>query len=131
MVHRHHREGFYPLRAYESGYPKAEGWSEPEAARFLAHLDLVEARVHHSGKLCRHGRDLCRHCGQLVSLRELIYRGWSWTTGLRHYIEVHRVRPGDAFIQFIEAEAAELREHWRDAPVARAAPALAGSPLAS
>jgi hypothetical protein len=130
VLQRPHREGFYPRRAYEAGYPRAEGWSGVEAAAFLVHLDLVEARVHHSGKLCQRERDLCRHCGQPISVRELVYRGWSWTNALRHYIETHRVRPGDAFIEFIEAAAAELRDLWRDAPVARAAPSLARPPLA-
>lgn len=116
VVNRHHREGFYPMRLYEAGYPKADGWDELDAAAFLVHLELVEARVHHSGKLYQRDRDFCRLCGQPTSGRELVYRGWSWTEGLRHYIEMHRVKPGEAFIEFIETEAAQLREHWRDAP---------------
>ncbi|NKE64696.1 hypothetical protein RAMLITH_02580 [Ramlibacter sp. RBP-2] len=127
VVSRHQREGFYPLRVYEAGYPKADGWDEPDAVAFLAHLDLVEARVHHSGKLYHRDRTFCRLCGQPASVRELVYRGWSWSDCLRHYIEMHRLRPGDAFVEFIEAEAAELRAHWRDAPVPGPAPGAAAA----
>jgi len=127
VVNRHHREGFYPLRVYEAGYPKADGWDELDAAAFLSHLELVEARVHHSGKLYQRDRDFCRLCGQPTSGRELVLRGWSWSDSLRHYIEKHRVKPGEGFIEFIEAEAAQLREYWRDAPGRDAAAASPGA----
>lgn len=117
VVHRHRREGFFPLRSYEPGYPKANCWTLDEVAAFLVDLDLVEARVHHSGKLYHRDRDFCRLCGRPTNGRELVHRGWSWTECLRHYIESHLVKPSDSFIAFIRAEAAELREHWREAPL--------------
>lgn len=117
VMHRHQREGFYPLRSYEPGYPKVNGWTPDEATAFLEDLDLVEARVHHSGKLYHRDRHFCRLCGRPVNGRELVHGGWAWPECLRHYVESHLVKPADAFIEFVRAEAANLREHWREAPL--------------
>jgi len=41
-------------------------------------------------------------CDQRNGSTEFIARRARWPFGLRHYIEVHHIKPPDTFIQYIE-----------------------------
>lgn len=64
----------------------------------LDRLNLVERTAE---KMSYMGLSVCRCCDPKVTVgsSEFILRGWVWPIGFRHYIEVHNVKPSDAFIK--------------------------------
>jgi hypothetical protein len=47
------------------------------------------------------GFSLCRICECINGSTEYESGEWSWPSGLRHYVEVHNVKPSDEFIEWV------------------------------
>ncbi len=47
------------------------------------------------------GSSKCRVCGQRNGSVEFTYKGWTWPSGFKHYIEDHWVRPSKDFISLV------------------------------
>ncbi len=74
---------------------------------FVRALDKVEDAAKDTNNVVQYrGSSMCRCCGKLNGSSEFQVaiggdHAWHWPNGLRHYIEVHNVRPSQAFIDFI------------------------------
>jgi len=47
------------------------------------------------------GSSSCRICKCQNGSREFTYGGFCWPEGFRHYIECHKIKPSDEFIEMI------------------------------
>lgn len=112
------REGFWASHATtdsdgEKGIPLAMPvhTSAPWVGkrRFLRALAHMEETANSNNLIVAYrGSSACRCCGKLNGSSEfqVPFEGdhaWHWPNGFSHYIEVHNVRPSQAFIDFIEA----------------------------
>lgn len=74
---------------------------------FLRALAKAEDAASLSGYSVQYrGSSTCRCCGKLNGSTEFQVpinggHAWHWPNGFSHYIEVHNVRPSQAFIDFI------------------------------
>ena len=96
------REGFW-YNDYEKDLPmpvaNAEPWDGQE--EFLETLNVLEISADSIGK---RGFSRCRICGDINGSVEYSLLDWAWPAGFRHYVEVHNVKPSDAFIRFAMQE---------------------------
>lgn len=76
--------------------PLKRAW--PGKAPFLRMLDRAEISA--SVERFR-GFSTCRVCSVRNGISEFRTDEWSWPSGLRHYIEVHNVKPSPEFIAYI------------------------------
>jgi hypothetical protein len=92
------REGFWSQSPGVDPWPKPlnEPWDGQD--QFLATLSNVESRV---VPISFRGWSSCRLCGKGNGSSEYRTDGATWPAGLAHYIEVHNVRPSQAFIEYI------------------------------
>lgn len=73
---------------------------------FLRALAKVEDAAKDTNMVQYRGSSMCRCCGKLNGSSEFQVaigggHAWHWPNGFVHYIEVHNVRPSQAFIDFI------------------------------
>ena len=94
------REGFW-YSTHEPNLPMPIGVAWGGRRIFLKRLAEVEANLR---PLHYKGFSLCRLCGEHNGSQEFIYKGWTWPSGSRHYLEKHDVRPSLAFEEFIHGE---------------------------
>jgi hypothetical protein len=84
----------------ESGLPFPVSESKPWKGRdtFLAALARKEEMAE---EVVYRGWSSCRLCNSANGHSEYWLDPWKWPEGLRHYVELHNVRPTDEFVSFI------------------------------
>lgn len=100
------REGFW--RGHHASerlpFPQPDTKEWKGQSRLLDELSGLQASIQEErcGSLHRYrGFSLCRLCGKNLGNEEYELGGWLWPAGLRHYIQVHNVRPSLAFQEFV------------------------------
>lgn len=86
----------YPMPVSD---PLFDQWVERQS--FLDALSRVESQL--ATVTQYRGWSNCRLCDCHNGSREFSFLNWKWPIGFRHYIEEHRVRPTQAFQDFIRA----------------------------
>jgi hypothetical protein len=81
-------------------FPKPIAQEEPWKGQleFLSKLIKLENELNQN--LYR-GMSTCRVCHCWNGNGEFNHKGWRWPEGLRHYIEVHNVKPSSDFINMV------------------------------
>ena len=114
------KEGFEaPDVRYEGFWRRSEQeesvlpWPEPTTEwnrrpSFLLSLDQAESIAE---RVAYRGYSYCRLCGRGNGFETLCLNGWEWPSGLRHYIDMHNVRPSTRFEAFITSTANSLSEN--------------------
>lgn len=122
------REGFWAARATsdsddDEGIPLAmpihtsASWTGKR--RFIRALAKMEDLANRNEfTVTYRGWSTCRCCGKPNGSAEFQVpfdggHAWHWPIGLSHYIEVHNVRPSQAFIDFVERYAGGLSLHGK------------------
>jgi hypothetical protein len=70
----------------------------PARAAFLDSLSYIEAIA---DRIAYRGYSRCRICGCQNGYESFRWADWEWPAGLRHYVELHQVRPSAEFVTFI------------------------------
>lgn len=93
------REGFWYSK-YEPDLPVPKAQTSPSADQeeVLERLSKLEAKAQ---TVFMKGWSTCRICGCANGSSEFSYRGWTWPSGFRHYIEAHNVQPSPEFKAFL------------------------------
>lgn len=93
------REGFW-YSDYEKDLPMPIAYKNPWNGQkeFLEKLIVLEIIADSIGM---RGFSRCRICGDINGSIEYSLLDWTWPAGFRHYVEVHNVKPSDAFIEFV------------------------------
>jgi hypothetical protein len=96
-------------------WPHARTMSWRGEADFLAALDKVEAHLRATEQEVGYrGMSTCRLCPPCEEhmywngSREFTHPKWAWPEGLRHYVQVHHLRPSWAFRRWIRHQATQL-----------------------
>lgn len=80
-------------------------------------LGVLSMRETLAEKVAYRGFSTCRCCGIVTGSHEFVGNGFRWTSGLRHYIEVHNVMPSAAFLEMLCFEKVRMRRegYWNNA----------------
>jgi hypothetical protein len=96
-------EGYWRKTKYEQSdlpYPEPynDEWGKGE---FIEKLKLLQGKAQLT--LYR-GMSSCRLCGCMNGSGEYSIDGWRFPSGYLHYIEVHDVKPSEAFIAYVKGD---------------------------
>ena len=104
------KEGFW-YSEYEPDLPMPVPNDSPWVGQegFIKALDRIESRLNALAMgpggdiyvLSFRGWSQCRVCNCGNGSTQFLLRHWTWPEGLRHYIEVHNVKPSPEFIDLI------------------------------
>lgn len=96
------KEGFwFSKNDPELPMPKAKAEPASNQELVLERLAHAESRAHVSAY---RGFSCCRICGCRNGHEEFEFKGWTWPSGLRHYVKVHNVRLSPEFKKFLGVE---------------------------
>lgn len=73
---------------------------ETERRKFADGLKAAEAIA---DTVAYRGESACKVCGCANGNAEHSLAGWTWPSGLLHYVEEHATRPSDEFVSFVTA----------------------------
>lgn len=118
------KEGYWKNPHVPSSYPMPieNSFEKNLQIDFLKKLSFIEdmiinkkhpKSIPQSQKMSFMGYSFCRCCGQKNGNKEFLFNGWAWPEGLRHYIEVHQVRPSEEFETFIAKIYFRLHNHYK------------------
>lgn len=91
------REGFW----FSPAQPKlplpktSKSWSPGNFPRMLKRVQKKASRRSYKGW------STCRICNKGAGSSEYSYKGFTWPSGLIHYITEHNVKPSARFIKFV------------------------------